>query len=100
MARHHTAVFAALPIAGARLVREDGAKADVFCPLAWPATARLASRAALISSGVLRSGSEDPARSRARETWRLCRLANRLSIFLPYACGALHPDPGGLAGFA
>jgi hypothetical protein len=41
---------------------------------------RLASRAALICSGVLKSGSETCTRCRARDTWRLCRLANLLSI--------------------
>lgn len=45
-----------------------------------PAAGRLASRAALICSGVRRSGSESPTRSFARKTWRLCRFANLLSI--------------------
>jgi hypothetical protein len=76
----YTAVFAALPMEGARLVREDGAKACAFGPLAWPSAGRLASRAALISSGDLRSGSEAPCFSRARATWRLCRFASRLSM--------------------
>src|ERR1043166_8840480 len=45
-----------------------------------PRVGRLASRAALICSGVLRSGSESLTLSFARETWRLCRFANLLSI--------------------
>ncbi len=46
-----------------------------------PTAGRLVSRAALICSGLLRSGSESPTRSFARETWRLiCHFANLLSI--------------------
>jgi hypothetical protein len=41
---------------------------------------RLASLAAPICSRVLRSGSESESRSFARETCRLCRFANLLSI--------------------
>jgi hypothetical protein len=41
---------------------------------------RLASRAACNCSGVLTSGSDSLTRSRARETWRLWRFINLLSI--------------------
>lgn len=43
--------------------------------------ARLASRAVLICSGVLRSGCDSLSRALSRETCRLWRFANRLSIF-------------------
>ena len=43
-------------------------------------TLRLTSRAALICSGVLRSGSETLTCCRARETWRLCRFNSLLSM--------------------
>ena len=49
---------------------------------------RLASRAALICSGLLRSGSEICSRSLARSTWRLCRFANLLSIHSPFLAAA------------
>ena len=65
---------------------------------------RLASRAALIWSSVLKSGSDSLTRSLARATLRLCTFANRLSIvILEYATafvvhcygnvGTRHADP-------
>ena len=42
---------------------------------------RLASRATLTCSGVLKSGSESRSRPLSRETWRLCRFASLLSIY-------------------
>lgn len=48
---------------------------------------RLASLAAAICSGVLTSGSEILTFCLARSTWRLCRLANLLSIPLHYNPG-------------
>ena len=48
-----------------------------------PLLARLASLAALICSGVLRSGSESLTCSLARATCRLCRLASLLSMSHP-----------------
>ena len=49
-----------------------------------PATARLASRAAVSCSGVLRSGSNRLQRSLARETWRLWRFSILLFIVNAY----------------
>jgi hypothetical protein len=65
---------------GGRLLRNGGAAPGALVPPPRPAEGRLASRAALICSGVLRSGSESLTRSFARATWRLCRFASFLSI--------------------
>ncbi len=78
--RSYPSVFAALPVPWDWLFRNVGVELRTFPSLLRPPSGRLASRAALICSGVLRSGSESLTRSRARETWRLCRFANRLSI--------------------
>ena len=78
-----TPVFAALSALGACLPRNDGVELRTLPSLPRPAAGRLASRAALICSGVLKSGSESLSRSFARETWRLCRFANLLSIREP-----------------
>lgn len=56
--------------------------------LPFPAAERLASRAALIRSGILKSGLELFAQFRAFEAWRLCRFnsllaVSRLSIVSP-----------------
>lgn len=55
-------------------------------------TGRLASRLAVICSGVLRSGSEVRIRSRARATWRLCRFASLLSKLCLSGCFAADDD--------
>ena len=59
-------------------LRADGAALD---SLRLAPSGRLASRAALICSGLLRSGSDRLTRLFWRETWRLCFFANLLSIF-------------------
>jgi len=55
-------------------------------------TLRLTSRAALICSGVLRSGSDTLTCSRARETWRLCRFNSLLSIASIYSPSSTIPQ--------
>src|ERR1700733_1329808 len=66
------------------LLRNEGvALRTLVSPVLPPRVARLASRAALICSGVRRSGSESFTCSFLRETWRLCRFANLLSITHP-----------------
>ena len=64
---HEASVFAALPVAP-RLVRTAGPELCRLGPSLWPPVGRLASRAALISSGVLTSGSESFTCCFARET--------------------------------
>lgn len=73
-------VFAALPVDGGRLPRKEGAAPGAFDSLPRAAGARLASRAALICSGVRTSGSDSLTCCFARATCRLCRFASRLSI--------------------
>jgi hypothetical protein len=84
----YASVFAAPAVAGGRLIRIGGAELRAMSA-SRAAAGRLASRAALICSGVLRSGSERRTRSLARTTCRLCRFWSRLSIFLP---ARLSPD--------
>ena len=74
------AVFADEPVPVTALFRKEAAEPCALDPCPGPWVARLASRAALICSGVLRSGSESWTCSFARETLRLCRFNNRLSI--------------------
>ena len=75
-------------------------------PWPGPCVARLASRAALICSGVLRSGSESLTCSFARETWRLCRFNNLLSmdtsrsVRYPHCLNRLVASPGSSHVFA
>lgn len=78
----YASVFDAPPVTGGLLFRNDGAELCAFPRCQEPKAGRLASRAALICSGVRRSGSVGAARSFARATWRLCRFASRLSILI------------------
>ena len=61
-------------------LRKERPVSAIFGALPRLRSGRLASRAASICSGVLTSGSESFTFSFARATWRLCRLANLLSI--------------------
>ena len=77
---HSEPVFADEPVPMAALFRTEPAEPCTVGPWPGPCVARLASRAALISSGVLKSGSDTFTFSFARATWRLCRFNNLLSI--------------------
>lgn len=88
---HQTPVLAALPVEVADALRNPcpGAAA-VGCTLPLLIEARLASRAASICSGVRTSGSESFTLLRSRETCRLWRLANLLSIPQQYTLVEAH----------
>jgi hypothetical protein len=68
------------------------AEAPIFGLLPRLLSGRLASLAASICSGVLTSGSESFTCFFARETWRLCRFSNLLSILLHYTRTTVVPS--------
>jgi hypothetical protein len=78
-AAHGATSSSTVPLVPAPTRCGDGVSQNERWPVQRPPTARLASRAAVRCSGVLRSGSDRLLRA-ARETWRLWRFRNLLFI--------------------